>query len=347
MKLRATVTVLLLLIASASGGSAQGRPGIEVSSVSQEIAPWCLMSGFFYAPAFGPSTPGPNVDVQTVLLAPPNGIIATDGGQVVLDDCVGLGTVVQAYKQGARNVVVVAVTGIVPAYTLIGGKNIKRLGDFKGKTLASNGLQTTATQAVVDILRRGAHLLPDRDYTLVAAGNAGARAAALAAGKIDGVSTVAPFTYEMIDDGYPAVATERQYVPDYVQGTLVANRDWAQKNRPVMVAILRRMLEIGRWLHDPKQKNGVLAQLADDVTMGSKKIGADYARRMYAETVAVPGGVVDGGYADHALFERTYDLFVERGLIAKSDEPPLDKIVDFSYLNEARRELGMPQVPAP
>ena len=347
MTVRALTAALLLAAMSAGIATAADRPTVKVSSVSQEIVPWCLMTGFFYQPGFVPGSVRAGADFETVLLAPAQGIIATENSDVVLDDCVGVGTITQAWKQGARNSVIVAVTGIVPAYALIGTKNVKRLGDLKGKMLASNGMQTTATQAVVAILQRGAGLVPEKDYTLVAAGNAGARAAALAAGKIDGVSTVPPFTYRMADDGFPVIATERQYVPNYVQGTLVANRDWAQKNRPVLVGILKTMLQVGRWLNDPRQKGDVLAKLADDVTMGSTKIGPDYARRIYADTIAVRGGVVDGGYADRPLFMTTFDLLNERGLIAKSEYPPLDKIVDFSYLNQARRELGLPEVKGP
>jgi ABC-type nitrate/sulfonate/bicarbonate transport system substrate-binding protein len=347
MRLRAIVAALALGAASVTGATAADRPTVHFASVSQEIVPWCLMTGSLYAPDFGPATDTLNIDFQSVMLGPPQAIIAVENGDVQLGDCLGLGTLVAAWKQGARNTVIVAITGNVPAYTLFGSKSIKKLPDFKGKSLASNGMQTTATQAVVDILRRGAGLVPDRDYTLVASGSAGARAAALAAGKIDGITTSAPFTYKMQDAGFPAVATERQYVPNYVQGLLIANRDWAQKNRPVVVAIVKRMLETGRWLKDPKRQGEVLGKMAGDVTMGGDKIGDDYAHRMYADTVAVPGGVADAGYADRALFQTTFDLLVDRGLVARADIPPLESIVDFSYLNEARKQLGMPEVKAP
>jgi hypothetical protein len=34
----------------------------------------------------------------------------------------------------------------------------------------------------------------------------------------------------------------------------------------------------------------------------------------------------------------------DQGYLKKENFPPLDKLVDYSYLNAARRELGMPAV---
>jgi hypothetical protein len=39
------------------------------------------------------------------------------------------------------------------------------------------------------------------------------------------------------------------------------------------------------------------------------------------------------------------DILKERGYITDAQIPPLGQVVDFSYLNEARRELGLPPAP--
>jgi len=344
MNVRAVAAALALAAITGSSAGAADRPSIKIASVTNELGAWCLEDGFMYQPTFvapGSSSPA---DFQPVLLSTSQAVIATDTGELPLDECMGLGTLVQAYNKGAHHVAIVAVTGIEPSYWLLGSKNVKKLADLKGRNLASNGPQTTATQAVIAILQRGAHLAPDKDYTFVAAGNAGARAAALAAGKIDGISAAQPYVYNLIDEGYPVLATERQFVPDYVLGTLAVNKDWAEKNRPLLVAILKTMLQLGHWLVVPANKDAVIAKLADDMTEGTNKIGMEYARRMYTDTVSVKGGVVDGGFADRKLFTSTLDLLAQRGLLTKSDYPPLDQIVDYRYLNEARRQLGMPEV---
>lgn len=345
MNLRFLAAALLLLFITSSGiSTAADRPSIGTATAASEDASWCLTLGWMYTPGFIPNGVQVNMDFTQDLLSASQGIIAIENGDLAIGECVGLGTLTEAWKKGARSAVIVAVNGESPAYVLIGSKNVKRLADLKGKTVANNGLQTTATQAVIAMLQRGANLMPDRDYSFVASGSAAARTAALMAGKLDAIPAVPPFSYQLLDQGFPLLAVEKQYVPNYVQGTLVVNRDWAEKNRAQLVAILKTMLVVGRWMKDPAQKNDVIAKMANNVMMAGHTIGPDYARRMYADVVAVNGGVVEGGYADRAMFMSSYRLLTERGLLDQSDYPPLDKIVDYSYLNEARRELGMPVV---
>jgi len=322
---------------------AADQPVVQQATVAQNIASWCLTSGFIYDPALTPSTGAPNIDFVRTLLSPPQAVIAVENGELQINDCVGLGSVAQAWAKGAHNAIIVAVNGVLPAYVIIGSKSIKRLEDLKGKTLASNGPQTTATQAIVTILKGGANLEPDRDYSFVVAATGTARMAALTSGKVDAVSSYPSISYHLADDGYPILGTERQYSPNYVQGALLVNRQWAQANRPLLVSIIKTMLQVGHWLKDPAKKSEVLAKLAV-TTMDGAKLGPDYAQRIYNDIIAVNGGVLEDAYADRALFTGTLKLLTDRGLISKIDYP-LDKMVDYSYLNQARRELGLREVP--
>jgi ABC-type nitrate/sulfonate/bicarbonate transport system substrate-binding protein len=185
--------------------------------------------------------------------------------------------------------------------------------------------------------------VPDRDYNFIVAQTGAARMAALVAGKVDGIAAFPPSSYQLIDAGYPLLGVERQYVPTYIQGAMVVNRQWAQANRPLLVSIIKTMVQTGHWLKDPRKKNDVITKLAD-VTKAGTKIGPDYARRIYSDIVTVNGGVLEDAYADRSLFTTTYRLMTERGLIAENEYPPLDKLVDYSYLNQARHELGMRDV---
>lgn len=342
MNLRPAATLVLALALGASAVAAD-RPIVKMATVAQEVAVWCLTSGFIYDPRFVPATGAPAIDFQKTLLSPSQAVLAVDRGELPLNDCVGLESIAQAWAQGAHNLVIVAVNGTLPAYVLIGSKSVKRLADLKGKVLATNGMRTTATQAVVSILQQGAGLAPDRDYDFVIAATGAARMAALTSGKVDAIAGIPPTSYMLADDGYPVLGNERQYVPNYVQGTLLVNRQWAQANRTIVVSIVKTMLQTGRWLRDPTKKDEIIARLADVIKAG-RKLGPDYARRIYADTISVTGGVNETAYADRAMFERTLRLLTDRGLLNESDYPPLDQLVDYSYLNEARRELGLRDV---
>jgi hypothetical protein len=336
----------MLLLGTCVGVSrAADRPVLHMATIASEVAVWCLSNGFIYEPGFAPPSGAPNIDYEKTLVSPAQAILAVDRGELAMNECVGLETVTQAWAKGAHNLIVVAVNGVSPAYVLIGSKNVKRLEDLKGKVLGSNGMSTTATQAVVSILQKGANLAPERDYSFVIAQTGAARMAALIAGKVDATASFPPTSYKLIDDGYPVLGIERQYVPNYIQGAMVVNRQWAQANRPMLVAIIKTMVQTGRWLRDPSKKNDVVAKLAD-VTKAGAKLGLDYARRIYSDVITVNGGVLEDAYADRALFTTTFRLLTERGLMTESEYPALDKLVDYSYLNQARRELGMREVKA-
>jgi ABC-type nitrate/sulfonate/bicarbonate transport system substrate-binding protein len=342
MRTRSVCAALALVLLPGGWAFGADRPTVKMATVTQEIATWCLPSGFMYDPTFAAAPPP--ADFERTFLSPAQALVALESGDVALDECVGLGQVAQAYAKGAHEAVIVAVTSTLPIYQVIGGKGLKTLADLKGRSVGSNGPTTTATTALVSVLQKGAGLVPDRDYAFVAVGTAGARTAALAAGKIDAIAGYPPYAYKLVDDGFPMLGAEKQYVPPYVQGTLVVNRDWAQANRPLLVAILKTMLVTDRWLRDPAKKADVIAKMADDITMGDGKLGPDLAKRVYADVVAANGGVVDGLAVDRGLFASTLALLADRGVLAKGDPPSIDRMVDYSYLNQARRELHLPEV---
>jgi ABC-type nitrate/sulfonate/bicarbonate transport system substrate-binding protein len=340
--MRSLWAAMVLLLLPAGWALGADRPTVKMATVTQEISTWCLPAGFMYNPAFA-AAPSP-ADFERTFLSPAQAMVAVENGDVAIDECVGLGALAQAYAKGAHNAIIVAVTSTIPVYQLIGGKGLKSLADLKGRSVGSNGPTTIATTALVSILQKGAGLTPERDYSFVAVGTAGARTAALAAGKIDAIAAYPPYAYKLVDDGFPMLGAEKQYVPPYVQGTLVVNRDWAQANRPLLVAILKTMLVTERWLRDPAKKADVLGKMSDDITMGDDKLGPDYAKRVYAEIVAANGGVIDGLAVDRGLYASTLSLLADRGVLAKADPATIDRMVDYSYLNQARRELHLPEV---
>ena len=124
----------------------------------------------------------------------------------------------------------------------------------------------------------------------------------------------------------------------------MANRDWAQKNRPLLVAVLKQVMQMGTWLRNPADKTDVLAKLADNITMGEPAMGPGYAPRLYTDFVTVRGANLWDGYADRTMFTNALNLLSSEGIISAGDYPPLDKLVDYTYLNAARRELGLPAV---
>ena len=90
-------------------------------------------------------------------------------------------------------------------------------------------------------------MLPERDYTFVSIGTGSATMAALLAKKIDAVPYYPPFTYELEKRGYPSIADEVTYVPQYVTGTHIVSRT-GPKNSPRPVRSLSQGYDRNRKL---------------------------------------------------------------------------------------------------
>jgi ABC-type nitrate/sulfonate/bicarbonate transport system substrate-binding protein len=318
---------------------------VRVGMLSSEIATFCVNTGGLHQAAFSPYPPeASGLAFHKIHINVSQAPVTVSGGDLDMAECEGPSGLVQAWTKGARNAVVVFVGSVKPNYVLVGGKSIKSLKDLKGKAIGSPGPQSTATEASTMILKRGAGLVLDRDYKLVSAGTGGARAAALAAGKIDAIPTYPPVSYKMISDGFHLLGDEADYVPLYVSGAMVVNKTWAAKNGDALVALLKTFIQTGTWLRDPARKQEVIASIAKHIFEGPKPMGMEHARQYYKDVIEMQR-VAFNGYAPPEAYMSNLEIMTERGMLAKKDYPPLRDIVDYSYLNRALKELGMPPVP--
>ena len=257
--------------------------------------------------------------------------------------CAGFAVIVQAWVKGAHDLSVVFAGALKPIYVLVAGKQIKTLKDLKGANIGAPGPQTAAAEAVELIMERGAGMEPGRDYKIVSGGAGAGRMAALMAGRIEAIPTYAPDYYKLADEGFNVVGDELKYVPSYVAGLIYANREWAAKHRKTLVALLKPMVATGRWVSDPAKKDEVIARFAQHIELAGQPMGEAYARRFYTDIIAA-GRVAPDSYADEAAFRTILEIMAKRGVLKQADFPPIDQMVDYSFLNEARKELGLPPV---
>ena len=112
--------------------------------------------------------------------------------------------------------------------------------------------------------------------------------------------------------------------------------DESIKKRPQLIKrAVKATLKGIDFLREPKNKNEVLALMVDWF-----KISPDLAYDAYEQMVEVypASGVV----SDEALEK---DLEVARQTGAIKGRVPLARIVDFQFVNEARRELSAKKIP--
>lgn len=230
------------LVASLAGPAAADQRTIRTAYPDPEFAPLCVPTWYARTGGAPTSFKDVGIGITAIQLAVPQIPVMVHTGDVEMGDCAGLSVIAQAWEKGATDLVVVYAGAVKPLYVLVGSKKITKLNDLKGGKLGAPSVQSTAGEAIAEILKRGAGFLPGRDYTFVSAGTASARTAGLSVGTIDATSALPPLSYKLGDEGFPLVADELNYVPKYASGLLFATRDWARKNSAILVAMLKTVI---------------------------------------------------------------------------------------------------------
>lgn len=102
------------------------------------------------------------------------------------------------------------------------------------------------------------------------------------------------------------------------------------------------MTETGAWFKDPANESAVEAWFMQHIA--STPLDADTAKRMYDFYIKQNRLALDG-YVPKSTVRANLNILKLRGYITDAQIPPLGDVVDLSYLNEARRQLGLPAVP--
>ena len=162
---------------------------IRISVPSTQITGFCMGIRIARHPNF----PGPmkkyNLSFDDLTMPIPQVPVNVSNNQIDIGECSGISTILNAWNKGAKNMIVFAFGSHLPVYQLVASPEIKRLADLKGKIIGSPGIQSAGAEAVEMILKRGANLLPQRDYDLITVGAGAATMAALLAKKIDAIPT--------------------------------------------------------------------------------------------------------------------------------------------------------------
>ena len=317
---------------------------ILVSIPSDQITAFCMGLRIARHPNF----PGPRtkykLEYENVAMLIAQVPVNVANNQINIGECSGISTVINAWNKGAKNLVVFAFGSLRPVFQLVTSTEISKLSDLKGKAIGIPGIQSAGAEAAETILRRGANLLPQRDYDFVSVGAGPATMAAVIAKKVDAIPYFPPLSFELEKYGMKILADQATYAPQYVTGTHIVNREWAEKNRPQFIRLIKSMIETGDWLKDPKNEAEVVAWFGDNISAGNQtKLDKAAAQRTYNFYIKDARLAFDG-YAPESSVRANLAILKERGYLKDSEIPPLGQVFDFSFLNQALREMGRPEV---
>jgi NitT/TauT family transport system substrate-binding protein len=269
------------------------------------------------------------LDVELVVIrASDVGIQALAGGSL---DIAGSASdaPIAAVEKGLDLVII---GGIINGLTqsIMAGKKFKTYQDLRGATFGAISLTSGVTFALRQVLKTKGLEYP-RDYKLLVIGGTPQTYAALVAGQIDAAALSLPVNYAAEEQGFNEIGKFVDVIPNYQLAALSTKRSWAEKNRPVVVRVMKAMAETMRWLH--ANKEAAAAFLAKEM-----KLKLEHARRGWefytSARVWHPNGDInlDGlQIVTQIYWEQTK---------SKGAVPNPSKYIDQTYLQAALKELG-------
>jgi ABC-type nitrate/sulfonate/bicarbonate transport system substrate-binding protein len=319
-----SVIFVSIVLFQSAAAVAQERVKLRISSATKT---------FGYGPLWVASQKGfferQGLDVELVVIrASDVGIQALAGGSLEIAGSAS-DAPIAAIEKGLDLVIVGGIINGL-SQSIMAAKKFKTYADLRGATFGAISLTSGVTFALRQVLKAKGLEYP-RDYKLLVIGGTPQTYAALLSGQIDAAALSLPVNYAAEENGFNEIGRFVDVIPNYQLAALSTKRSWAEKNRPVLVRVMKAMAETMHWLYRNKEAGA-------DFLAKEMKLKPEHARRgwdFYTSTRTWdPNGDInlDGlQIVTQIYWEQTQ---------SKGPMPKPAKYVDQSYLREALKELG-------
>jgi ABC-type nitrate/sulfonate/bicarbonate transport system substrate-binding protein len=233
-----------------------------------------------------------------------------------------------AANTAGADLVAVAGDTLVPIYSLIVHPSIKSYADLKGKRLAVASPTDPLNYVMARML--AANGLTPADYEMIGLGGTPTRLAAVEKGGVAGALVNQPSDFKAIASGFRSLGYSTDYVDNFQYTVSGVRRDWAQKNRPLVVRFLRAFARGCEFFYDPKNKEAVMRALMDKA-----KADREEAEKTYNLFFQTKKSIPRDGGVDLQGARVVAESWKEFGL--QKPPPPVETVIDMSYLAEARK----------
>jgi ABC-type nitrate/sulfonate/bicarbonate transport system substrate-binding protein len=246
---------------------------------------------------------------------------------------IGIPEVSIAVNGNAHGAPVAVIAGLLDRYPydLTVKPAIKTYADLRGKTLAH---WTVAPEVSTTLIRRllESHGLKEGDYNIIAGGNMPTRYAALTRGAVDGAILTVPYNLVARKDGFTILGGLYD-IPAVFAG-VITNTNWAEKNRPLVVAWLKAAILGFRYVTDPAHRDEVVKVMADRTKIDPAIVGTTYDQLYRQQAYLVSWQLVPS----QRSMQGVLDILASIGQIPQSTGT--GRYFQLTYLNQALQELG-------
>ena len=315
--------ILTIFLAQSSLAHGQERVKLRISSATKT---------FGYGPLWVASQKGfferQGLDVELVVIrASDVGIQALAGGSLEIAGSAS-DAPIAAIEKGLDLVIVGGIINGL-SQSIMAAKRFKTYADLRGATFGAISLTSGVTFALRQVLKAKGLEYP-RDYKLLVIGGTPQTYAALLSGQIDAAALSRPVNYAAEEQGFNEIGRFVDVISNYQLAALSTKRSWAEKNRPVLVRVMKAMAETMRWMHQNKEAT-------TDLLAKEMKLKPEHARRGWDFYTSTRTWHPDGDVNLEGL-QIVTRIYWEQTQ-SKGAVPAPSKYVDQSYLREALKQL--------
>jgi NitT/TauT family transport system substrate-binding protein len=212
-----------------------------------------------------------------------------------------------------------------PDYFLTVKRDVSSVKDLKGKRIAIGSFGAAADLALRAVAKQDG-LDPDRDLVRLQMGGAAARYAALISGSVDATILTLPYNLQAEKAGFKDLLWLGEKLELPLSGLAVRD-ETIQKNPKQVIAVVRAVFRAMAFAgNNPEETRKMLVhwlKLEPDVAARSYELG----KRSWS----------DGVVSDAAI-----KLLVDQSMLElnSKDPVPLDRVRNWTFAEQARRELG-------
>ena len=212
-----------------------------------------------------------------------------------------------------------------PDYFLTVRKDIKSVKDLKGKRIAIGSFGAAADLALRAVARQDG-LDPDRDLIRLQMGGAASRYASLIAGGVDATILTLPYNLQAEKAGYKDLLWFGEHMELPLSG-LAARDETIQKNSKQVSGVIRAVLRAMTFAAANREET-------TQIIINWLKVDPEVAAKSYdlGKPSWSAGGVVSDGAVKVLIDQSLLEL-------KSKDAVPLDKVRNWSFAEQARREL--------
>jgi NitT/TauT family transport system substrate-binding protein len=326
MRTKTIATLLILLIAELCADAALAQPSrkkirLSLSSTTVALLPTFAAydKGFFRDEGF---------DVELIHMPATLASTALMTGDLDYNGAVS--GVISAAVQG-RPVKCLIFALARPLMFLMSKKEIKEARDLKGKKVAGSTPGASATLLAVQALRH-VGLEPGRDVSILPmGGTAAARLAVLESGAVDASLLSVPENVIAREKGYNELLFLGDVV-EFAQSGFGTTEKRIKENPDEIYRMVRAQLRSVTFLLDKSRQSEIVEmimkrwKLSD--RMMAEAIFQDVARVIAKDAVVSPASV-----------QTLIDLALSRAKVTRPIR--IEEVVDFSFVDRARNELGL------